>query len=267
MVNIWNLITYKKKEKKDRYDVVKTVDESTYVVKINNQNYFLKIKLNTDTEHNIYVKLHNAKHCNLIEYVSMNLIDNQYHFLYKYYDAVNLTQYLNSNILSRDDIYDIFTQIVYGIDFLHKNNVIHCDLKPDNILVLINDKVVKIVDLDLARECNTDEGIVETDIIGTLSYIAPESYDLHVYSKKSDMWSLGVILFIMLTNRFPHNIELSVVNSNSNLYRYNEFKHIDLDSFNIRVNDKTLIKTVKNLLSFVDADRMSTTELLAILKY
>ena len=92
--------------------------------------------------------------------------------------------------------------------------------------------------------------------------MAPESYDLNVYSTKSDMWSAGIVLYNMITNKYPHNMNLTDCNSGSNLYRYNEFKH-----FEINIDEKSIFfDIIINLLSFVDTKRYSADELLIVLE-
>ena len=65
-------------------------------------------------------------------------------------------------------------------------------------------------------------------VFGTTNYIAPESYDLCIYTFKSDIWSLGIVFYVLITKKFPYDIPLRINNSHSNLYRRNEFKHPDL---------------------------------------
>lgn len=256
---------------KDYYTVIRTVyeykDKGAYVVKpLENSEvrYFLKVKSQKNNEFKIYQKLKDIQSINLVNYISVNKIEEVTLYLFEYHNSKTLRKFLkHTKNITEKDIYQIFYEIVNGLHVLHQNGIIHCDLKPDNILIC-DDGVVKITDYDLSHICDDEDGFVSSHIFGTLNYVAPESYDLRIYSKKSDMWSLGVILYNMLTHRFPHNMDLSTVNSHSNLYRYNEFKHLDLAY--VEKADPILKKVVKNLLNFVDTERWSTDDLLKILK-
>lgn len=93
---------------------------------------------------------------------------------------------------------EIIFQIASGVRILHEEGITHRDLKPGN--VLIHEGKIKITDFGLAM----DQINMESEV-GTLLYMAPEIISLSVdkYCNKVDIWSLGVILFMMLTEQFP----------------------------------------------------------------
>lgn len=76
----------------------------------------------------------------------------------------------------------------------------HRDLKPENI-VLEKGLNIKIIDFGTATEFDPEEGL--NIVVGTPFYMAPEVLDLQNYNEKSDMWAIGVILFILLTGTTP----------------------------------------------------------------
>ena len=153
----------------------------------------------------------------------------------------------------------IMVQIINAVSFLHENNILHCDMKLENII--INDELnIKIIDFDLSIVCDNDEGYISNTIFGTLQYIAPESYDLCIYSKKTDIWQIGIILYILITNKFPHDTnEITIINSYSNLCRQNLFKHIDLSIPKHIISKKkycsSLYKLLEHMLNFNDKCR------------
>lgn len=101
------------------------------------------------------------------------------------------------------DVVQLMVQILEGLCFLHENNIVHLDLKPQNILLTepFPRGSIKICDLGFACLTNTGEDI--RDIIGTPDYVAPEVLDYEPLSIQTDMWSLGVLAYVMLTACSP----------------------------------------------------------------
>jgi serine/threonine protein kinase len=110
---------------------------------------------------------------------------------------------------------DIYKQILQGVKYLHDNDIIHRDLKPDNILIKLKDNSVKISDFGLARTKNEEAKInkyalinydskkIENNLtgnIGTNVYASPEQLEGSEYDHKTDIYSLGVVLFEMCNN-------------------------------------------------------------------
>ncbi|KAJ1696068.1 hypothetical protein LUZ63_004580 [Rhynchospora breviuscula] len=96
-------------------------------------------------------------------------------------------------------------QLASGLQVLRHNNVVHRDLKPHNILLSTNDETatLKIADFGFAKSLNPSS-MAET-LCGSPLYMAPEVMQLHKYDAKADLWSLGVILYQLVTGRTPYN--------------------------------------------------------------
>ncbi|KAL4222618.1 positive regulation of fibroblast apoptotic process [Mactra antiquata] len=105
------------------------------------------------------------------------------------------------------DVKVLMSQILEGLIYLHNKNIVHLDLKPQNIL--LTDEFprgsVKICDLGFACLVNTGEDI--RDIIGTPDYVAPEVLNYDSLGLYTDMWSLGVLTYVMLTTCSPFAAE------------------------------------------------------------
>ncbi|CAH1237743.1 STK17A [Branchiostoma lanceolatum] len=101
------------------------------------------------------------------------------------------------------DVVRLMRQILEGVSFLHERNVIHLDLKPQNILLTKPAPCgdIKLVDFGLARRVNVHEEIRE--IVGTPDYVAPEVLSFEPLSTATDMWSIGVLAYVMLTGHSP----------------------------------------------------------------
>ncbi|CAK75830.1 unnamed protein product (macronuclear) [Paramecium tetraurelia] len=115
----------------------------------------------------------------------------------------DLANILRSTNLTIKEIIDIFTQISRGVKALHDQKIIHRDIKPANILRL--NGIYKLSDFGFAIVENDFESIIKKFHVGTPVYMAPETVQLNQYSEKSDIWSLGVVLYLMIFKELPFN--------------------------------------------------------------
>jgi BR serine/threonine kinase len=102
--------------------------------------------------------------------------------------------------IPRPEAFNIFHQIIYGLEYLHQHGICHRDLKPENILFDVH-KNVKIADFGFGRWM--PRNVAET-YCGSPYYIAPEILEKKKYDgRKADVWSCGVLLFTMLSGKLP----------------------------------------------------------------
>uniref|UniRef100_A0A6I8P746 Serine/threonine kinase 17a n=2 Tax=Ornithorhynchus anatinus TaxID=9258 RepID=A0A6I8P746_ORNAN len=101
------------------------------------------------------------------------------------------------------DVQRLMRQILEGVSFLHSHDVVHLDLKPQNILLTSKSPWgdIKIVDFGLSRIMKGSEELRE--IMGTPEYVAPEILSYDPISTATDMWSIGVLTYVMLTGTSP----------------------------------------------------------------
>lgn len=104
---------------------------------------------------------------------------------------------------TEEDVKRLMRQILEGVLFLHQNNVVHLDLKPQNILLTSSSPLgdIKIVDFGLSRMVSSHQELRE--IMGTPEYVAPEILNYEPISTATDMWSIGVLAYVMLTGISP----------------------------------------------------------------
>jgi len=119
-----------------------------------------------------------------------------------HYTGEPLDEILKKKALSISEIIDFATQIASGLCETHKENIIHCDLKPGNIFITERGEV-KILDFGLAKFAGHATGEKEQSKPGTPAYTAPETILEGKLDKLSDVWSFGVVLYEMITGRQP----------------------------------------------------------------
>ncbi|AWP20979.1 putative serine/threonine-protein kinase 17A-like [Scophthalmus maximus] len=104
---------------------------------------------------------------------------------------------------SEEDVKRLMRQILEGVAFLHQRNIVHLDLKPQNILLTCSSPLgdIKIVDFGLSRMVCSHQELRE--IMGTPEYVAPEILNYEPISTATDMWSIGVLAYVMLTGISP----------------------------------------------------------------
>ncbi|MBN2145374.1 MAG: protein kinase [Candidatus Aureabacteria bacterium] len=139
--------------------------------------------------------------------------DGKHYFVMDFVEGKSLKQILNdSGVIPLDKFFELSMQICDGIQYAHNKGIIHRDLKTDNIFVvaLSHQNIVKILDFGLAKAIDIPDAdqlsVSSTGItLGTPHYISPEQAkgDSSRIGPGSDLYSLGVILYQMLTNRLP----------------------------------------------------------------
>lgn len=103
---------------------------------------------------------------------------------------------------SEDDVVTYIVQILQGLDYLHTRRILHLDVKPENVIVT-HMNVIKIIDFGSAQTYNPLFLKQFSPPIGTLDYMSPEMLKGDVVGPPADIWSVGVLTFIMLSGRLP----------------------------------------------------------------
>jgi serine/threonine-protein kinase len=105
----------------------------------------------------------------------------------------------------------IVEQVCYALGYAHRNDVIHRDVKPANVIVQ-PDGIVKLLDFGIARQEKYDGHLTRTGhVIGTIQYMAPERLKNEAFDGRSDIFSVGVMMFELLTGQLPFTGDYSVV--------------------------------------------------------
>ena len=150
----------------------------------------------------IYLMKH-IDHPNIIK-IKDNFIENgKYYVVMEFAGNGPLESYVNGHSVSVNQAMHYFTQIVDALNYLHNDcKIVHRDLKADNILITEKNEV-KISDFGLSRFIPQDKEAMMKTRCGSPCYVAPEVIMSNGYTEKTDVWSLGIVLYHMLVGTFP----------------------------------------------------------------
>ncbi|XP_015846425.3 putative sperm motility kinase W [Peromyscus maniculatus bairdii] len=147
--------------------------------------------------------LQSVKHRNIVNFFHVIDTSSTTYLIMEYVSGKDLEYFLRErDFLEENEVRPIFQQVVSGVHFLHQKRIAHRDIKLENILI---DRAgnVKLCDFGMARQLA--EGQMLEEFCGTLVYLAPEILARKPYDGLAgDMWSLGVLLFVLVTGQFPY---------------------------------------------------------------
>ncbi len=127
--------------------------------------------------------------------------DGRFFIVMSFYEGENLAMRMSHAPLSTGQSISVIRQVAQGLAHAHTHNIIHRDIKPSNI-ILCNDGVAKIVDFGLARVVS-DDATQSLGVSGTLPYMSPEQITGKAVDPRTDIWSLGVVMYELLMQRHP----------------------------------------------------------------
>ncbi|MGK0465939.1 Stk1 family PASTA domain-containing Ser/Thr kinase [Clostridium sp.] len=134
--------------------------------------------------------------------------DNNVNFIVmEYINGKTLKQIIKaSGRISSQRTVEIALQTIRALDCAHKNNIIHRDIKPDNILIT-EDNIVKVADFGIAKVVDSRTVTNSNKVIGTAHYFSPEQAKGNFVDGRTDIYSLGIVMYEMITGRVPYNAE------------------------------------------------------------
>ena len=221
---------------------------------------FLPPDMMNDPESNLRFKREaqsagSLSHPNIVTIYDVGVHENKTFIAMEYVEGKTLREVITSDELTIEKITDISVQICEGLNEAHSKGITHRDIKPENILIDEKGKV-KIVDFGLAKIKNVSRGITKQDsTVGTLKYMSPEQIRNQNVDHRSDIWSFGVILYEMITGKYPfkgeHDASLfySIINQAPEpLARYKA----DINEGFQRIIDKSLDKDPETRYQHID---------------
>jgi serine/threonine protein kinase len=143
------------------------------------------------------------EHENIVKIYDIGSTENSVYMVMEYLRGGTLTQKMQSGGLPLQDIIKICAQIGFALHYAHRKNIIHRDLKPSNIM--FRDAVTPVLtDFGIARKIDMDMTLTETGMmIGTPQYMSPEQLQGKKVDARSDIYSLGLLFYRLLTGNLP----------------------------------------------------------------
>ena len=207
-----------------RYEIIEKVGSGgmavVYKAKCQLLNRFVAVKvlrpdLQNDSE---FVRRFNVEaqaaasltHPNIVSIYDVGNDEGLHYIVMEYIEGKTLKEYIEEKfILPWREAVDYAVQIAKGLEQAHKNSIIHRDIKPHNI-IMTADGIMKVTDFGIARANVQATVTCEDSAIGSVHYISPEQARGGYTDERSDIYSLGVVLYEMLTGKVPFDSERPV---------------------------------------------------------
>lgn len=169
-------------------------------------------------------------------------VGEEEHILYmvmEYIDGLTLKEYIQQNSpIAVEEALEIMKQLTDAISHAHANGLIHRDIKPQNVLV-DHDGNVKITDFGIAMALSATSLTQTNSILGSVHYLSPEQARGGIATKKSDIYSLGIVLFELLTGQLPFSGQSPVSIA---------LKHLQNETPSVRELNNQIPQSVENIV-------------------
>lgn len=181
--------------------------------------------------------------------------DQEFYIVMEYVDGPDLIGYIRENYpIPYRKVINIMNQVLSGVHYAHEQGIIHRDLKPQNIL-MTSDEHAMITDFGIAVALSQNSITQTNSLLGSVQYLSPEEARGSMASRRSDIYSLGVILYQMLANRVPFEGESAVSIA---------LKHFQNEVPSLKQFDPEIPRSLENVvikaMAKDPADRYSTAE-------
>ena len=149
-------------------------------------------------------------HPNIVNVYDVSFGDLIQYIVMEYIEGITLKEYIErEGSLRWKDAVHFTLQILKGLQHAHDKGIVHRDVKPQNIMVL-PDGTIKVTDFGIARFARSDQRTITDKAIGSVHYISPEQARGEKTDEKADIYSVGVMLYEMLTGKMPFQAESAV---------------------------------------------------------
>ena len=143
-------------------------------------------------------------HPNIVEVYDVGDDNGQYFIVMEYIEGKNLKDLLKKRgKLTVSEVVDIMSQIADGLSVAHDSYIIHRDIKPQNIMILENG-LIKITDFGIAMALNATQLTQTNSVMGSVHYLPPEQASGKGSTLKSDIYSMGILMYELLTGKLPY---------------------------------------------------------------
>lgn len=178
-------------------------------------------------------------HPNIVSIYDVGEEDSIYYIVMEYVEGQTLKQYIQQQLsLHVVDALNIMKQLTSAISHAHQNHIIHRDIKPHNILI-DHDGNVKITDFGIAMAMSATSITQTNSVLGSVHYLSPEQARGGMANRKSDIYSLGIVMFELLTGRLPFSGESAVSIA---------LKHLQSETPSLRRWNPKIPQSVENIV-------------------
>jgi len=149
-------------------------------------------------------------HPNIVKVYDVSFNENIQFIVMEYIDGITLKEYIDQqHVLRWKEAVHFTVQILRALQHAHDKGIVHRDIKPHNIM-LLSDGTIKVADFGIARFARSEQQTITDRAIGSVHYISPEQAKGDVTDEKSDIYSVGVMLYEMLTGRLPFQADTPI---------------------------------------------------------
>ncbi|MBR2100597.1 MAG: Stk1 family PASTA domain-containing Ser/Thr kinase, partial [Eubacterium sp.] len=149
-------------------------------------------------------------HPNIVKVYDVNFGEKLQYIVMEYIDGITLKEYITKQgAITWNDALFFMTQILRAVQHAHDKGIVHRDIKPQNIILLPNGNI-KVTDFGIARFSRSETKTLTEQAIGSVHYIAPEQAKGESTDEKADIYSLGVVLYEMLSGSVPFDADSAV---------------------------------------------------------
>lgn len=208
----------------DRYEIIKSIGEggmaNVYLAddKVLHRKVAIKVLRGDLANDEKFIRrfqreAHNAallSHPNIVEMYDVGEDNGTYYIVMEYVEGRTLKQLLKKRgALTVSEVIDIMLQLTDGINYAHDKYIIHRDLKPQNIMIS-DDGKIKITDFGIAMALNSTQLTQTNSVMGSVHYLPPEQASGKGSTIKSDIYSMGIMLYELLTGKLPFKGDTAV---------------------------------------------------------
>ncbi|MEH7234818.1 Stk1 family PASTA domain-containing Ser/Thr kinase [Bacillus sp. JJ1562] len=178
-------------------------------------------------------------HPNIVSIYDVGEEEDIYYIVMEYVPGQTLKQYIQRNApLHPKEVINIMLQLTSAITQAHQNQIVHRDIKPQNILI-DHDGTVKVTDFGIAVALSSTTITQTNSVLGSVHYLSPEQARGGMSTRKSDIYSLGIVMFELLTGRVPFEGESAVSIA---------LKHLQTDTPSPKRWNATIPQSVENII-------------------
>ena len=237
----------------DRYEIVKTIGEggmaNVYLAQdtILDRKVAVKVLRGDLSSDDKFIRrfqrealsVSNLSHPNIVEVYDVGEEEGQHYIVMEYIEGKTLKQLLKKReSLTLTEVIDIMTQLTDGISHAHESYIIHRDIKPQNIMIE-DDGKVKITDFGIAMALNATQLTQTNSVMGSVHYLPPEQASGKSATIKSDIYSMGILMYELITGNVPFKGDNAVEIA---------LKHMKDKIPSIRKQDPSIPQSVENIL-------------------